>query len=311
MKIYCKYSLLQNIIFCVFLSVLASLTTHANTYSLRFYGYGYDNADRVKIYVDRTNGVDNPLNIGASAFTIEWWMKAQLNENYGVVVPGENDNWVSGNIIIDRDIFGDGDFGNFGISLGEGKIAFGVNNGNQSRTLLGSTSVADGAWHHIAVTRRPNDGYMAIWVNGTNDANAVGPIGDISYNSGRSTLYTNDPYLVFGAEKHDYDPSTYPSFNGKLDMVRVSTTELYTATFSRPTEYFIPDAECVGLFVFNEGGGSTIINHSFIPNAPNGVRHVGGPNNGPVYDTDTPPLVPEPTAVIVFLFVFLYTTLRR
>lgn len=267
-------------------------------YSLRFFGTGTGDIDRVKIPVD---GAGNLMNIGNGNFTIEFWMKAYSNDNGGSVTPGAADNWITGNIIFDRDIFGDGDYGDYGISLGSGRIAFGVNNGSSSRTILGATQVANGQWHHIAVTRAFN-GAMGIYVNGTQDAYfASGPSGNISYRTGRTTTWPNDPYLVIGAEKHDYDSSQYPSFSGWIDEVRISTNIRYTSTFQRPSEFFLPDAFTVGLFNFNEGSGTIVSNWAMVANPTHGQRMVGGSPERPAYSTDVPPLVPEPGSVALLL----------
>ncbi len=71
--------------------------------------------------------------------------------------PG-NDNGITGNIILDRDIFGDGDQGDFGISMTYGQLAVGVHNGTSGIGLCGTQVVADGSWHHIAITRPLSDG---------------------------------------------------------------------------------------------------------------------------------------------------------
>ncbi|MCX7846847.1 MAG: LamG domain-containing protein [bacterium] len=289
--------------------LLLALHAHALNFSLSFSGTGTGDIDRVKIPLD---GAGNLLNIGNGNFTIEFWMKAFLSSNTGTVSPGANDNWITGNIIFDRDVYGNGDYGDFGISLGSGRIAFGVNNASSSRTILGTSQVANGQWHHIAVTRAFN-GAMAIFVNGTQDAfYASGPAGNISYRTGRSTSWPNDPYLVIGAEKHDYDPSTYPSFSGWLDEVRISTNIRYTSTFQRPTEFFLHDQYTVGLFSFNEGSGTVVTNWAQVPNPTHGQRMVGGYPPRPAYSTDVPPLVPESTCLaLVMLTAACVTRVRR
>src|SRR3989304_3307858 len=126
---------------------------------------------------------------------------------------GGGDNWISGNPLFDRDVYGSGDYGDFGVSMADGRIAFGVNNGTDSATLCGVRQVADGMWRHIALTRRTSDGWMRIYVDGELDAEIEGPAGDISYRNGRTTTHANDPYLVVGAEKHDAG-AAYPSDGG-------------------------------------------------------------------------------------------------
>jgi hypothetical protein len=222
-----------------------------------------------------------PVDVGGD-FTLEWWMKAQIEDNpSSACASGANEGWINGNIIFDRDVFGTGDYGDYGVSLAGGKIAFGVNNGSESYTICGSAALADGGWHHVAVTRRVT-GEMSVFIDGQIDSQAVGPAGDISYRDGRSSSYPNsDPYLVIGAEKHDAG-AEYPSFNGWMDEVRLSNSIRYTTGFAPPESPFTTDSETIGLYHFDEGFGNTVNDSSGSPGGPSaGQRLYGGITNGP------------------------------
>jgi hypothetical protein len=167
-----------------------------------------------------------------------------------------------------------------------------VNNGTSGEGICGATDVADGAWHHVAVTRRRSDGLMRIFVDGQIDAQADGPEGDLSYRDGRSTGFEDDPYLVIGAEKHDAG-SSYPSYSGWIDEVRLSNTIRYTSDFTSPDVLFIPDANTVALYHLDEGPAGpctgTVPDSSGASGGPsNGFCRYGGAPAGPVYTTDTP-----------------------
>ena len=256
-------------------------------YSLRFYGTGARDVDRVKIPLDAPH---RPVDVGATDMTIEFWMRALPGANAsGPCVVGQ-DAWINGNIMFDRDIFGPGDYGDYGISLYGGRVAFGVATSSASRTICGATNVADGLWHHIAVTRRFSDGQLTVFVDGALDAQATGPVGDISYRDGRAAQWPNEPYLVIGAEKHDYDRTAYPSFNGWIDEVRLSQALRYTAPFSRPTQPFVPDTLTVALYHFDEGAGVIVKDTSGVASGPtNGTLFVDPLSGGPVWSTETPP----------------------
>ncbi|MCX8062029.1 MAG: LamG domain-containing protein [Anaerolineales bacterium] len=263
--------------------------TSSPTYSLRFYGSGVNDIDRVKIPVVSGN-TSLPVNIGAADFTIEFWMRFVPGENTsGPCTEGE-DTWIYGNILFDRDIFGAPDYGDFGISLYGGRIAFGVHNGASGYTICGNGTLAASQWHHIAVTRRTN-GEMRIFVNGNLDRQITNdPTGNISYRLGRSITgsYVNEPYLVIGAEKHDYDPNTYPSFSGWIDEVRISNIVRYTGNFTPPNAPFTPDNNTVGLYHFDEGSGTVVLDSSGATGGPShGTRNYGGSPAGPVYDSIT------------------------
>jgi hypothetical protein len=283
-------------------------------YSLRFYGNGTDDIDRVKIPVLVT-GVENPsppIDVGWQDFTIEWWMKATPGENLAAAVTcGANADWIYGNTIFDRDRFNQDR--KFGISLADGRIVFGVSgNGTGDLTLCGTTRVDDGQWHHIAVQRNRwdgvlPDGYLWLFVDGTLEASGPGPRGDVSYpDNGTPGDYcgpsgtdpcTNDPYLVIGAEKHGLDPAVYPSFKGWIDEVRVSNKLRYSADFTPPTSPFSPDSFTLVIYTFDEGEGDSIYDTSGFPGGPSdGLRKLGGAPAGPVWSSEVAPVVyPTPT----------------
>lgn len=260
-------------------------------YSLRFYGNGYGDLDRVKIPIDPPV----PADVGATDFTLEWWMKVLPGENGSLACSPSGGNWFLGNTIFDRDIYGDGDNGDFGVSLAGGRIAFGVGRGAESTTICGTTDLADAQWHHVAVVRSLS-GEMKIFVDGSLEASGTGPVGDITYRDGRSTSWPNDPFLVVGAEKNDLDNALYPSYSGWLDELRLSNVDRYASDFAPPSAPFIPDENTVALWHFNEGFGNYIGDSSGASGGPsNGVRIYGGVSNGPAWTDDTVWYVPPPT----------------
>lgn len=267
--------------------------------SLRFFGNGVaaPQQDRVKIRLD---GPARPVDVGATDFTVEFWMKAGSGNGSGNCVSG-GDGWINGNILIDRDVFGGGDLGDYGLSLfgGNGRIAFGVAVGGSGQTLCGATNVIDGAWHHIAATRRASDGLLRLFVDGQLDASADGPDGDASYADGRSTGYPDsDPFLVLGAEKHDAG-AAYPSYRGWLDELRLSTVLRYTGSFTPPAAPFTSDAATAALYHFDEGpvGPCTgmVLDSSGAAGGPSdGTCEYGGSPAGPLYSADSPFHPPPP-----------------
>jgi hypothetical protein len=263
------------------------LMARAQDYSLRFYGHGTGDIDRVKIGIDAPA---TPADV-AGDFTLEWWMKALPGENSSPACTPGADNWITGNTMFDRDIYGPGDFGDYGISLRGGRLAFGVADSSSAAGICGATNVANGVWHHVAVTRA-SSGAMRIYVDGVLDGSGSGPSGDISYNDGRSTSYpASDPYLVIGAEKHDAGPA-YPSYRGWIDEVRLSDTIRYTSSFTPPAGPFVADGSTRALYHFDEGPTGactgTIIDSSSFGSSPGQCSYGGGGTAGPVYSADTP-----------------------
>jgi hypothetical protein len=79
--------------------------------SLRFFGNGRNGIDRVRIPLTSNRSID----VGGD-FTIEWWMKVEgplVDASCGTYESG----WIYGNIVLDRDVFGAGDYGDYGVSV--------------------------------------------------------------------------------------------------------------------------------------------------------------------------------------------------
>jgi lysophospholipase L1-like esterase len=256
-------------------------------YSLRFFGKGVDQIDRVKIRLDTPA---RPVDVGAGDFTIEWWMKAPPGDNaITTSCSAVNDAWIYGNILLDRDVYGNGDLGDFGVSLMGGRLAFGAASGGAGVTCCGARDVADARWHHVAVTRRASDGRLQIYVDGQLDGETAGPTGNLSYRNNRPTSWPDsDPFLVLGAEKHDAGPA-YPSYRGFLDELRLSASLRYTNGFVRPAAPFTTDAQTAGLYHFDEGAGASVLDVSGAADGPsNGEVRLGGDPAGPRWTEDTP-----------------------
>jgi len=262
--------------------------------SIRLFGNGIDDIDRVKIRIDEPGAVGGPpADIGATDFTIEFWVKGTTAENQAGQISCSSNNWINGNIVIDRDRFNQPR--TYGVSFGAGYLAFGVGGEFASQTLCSGSVVLDGEWHHIALQRRRSDGWMWIYVDGVAEADVDGPDGDVSYpDDGVPGNYCggpcdySDPFIVIGAEKHDAG-SAYPSFAGWFDELRLSTTLRYTGAFAPTGSPFTPDSDTAALFHFDEGSGTVANDSSGAAGGPsNGELKVGGNPLGPLWSSDTP-----------------------
>ncbi len=258
--------------------------------SLRFHGNPTADVDQVKVPIDPQVAAD----LGAD-LTVEFWLKTEPGANPATSCQAGSDGWTYGNVILDRDVFGDGDYGEYGVSLSGGRIAFGVGRAGRQQTICGLIDVADGRWHHVALTRRFADGVMRIYVDGTESAQGVGPAGDISYRDGRPTGVSTDPFLIIGASKID-EGAGGNGFSGSIDELRLSSSIRYSSPFDRPIAPFTADAETALLFHFDEGPVgpclSGIVDTS--GRATHGqCRHGGSATPGPLYEADAPFLPPR------------------
>jgi glucose/arabinose dehydrogenase len=280
-------------------SVLAAPVALAG--SLRFNGNGTGDIDRVKIRIDAPAV---PADVSGD-FTLEWWMRATLADNNTAPCnAGANgrDAYRSGNMIFDRDIFGVAESGEYGVSIRGGRIAFGVNVGGSGESLCSSVSVADNAWHHVAVTRR-STGELAIYVDGAAAGSVAGVAGDVSYQDGRATAFPDqDPYLVIGAEKFDSGPAA-PPYRGLLDEVRLSHSIRYDGSYSRQRQPWFADASTVLLLHFDEGFGVAVRDESNAAGGPSdGQLRAGGTTPGPERLAENPPFALAANLAITPLF---------
>ena len=142
---------------------------------MQFFGTGTGQNDRVEIPLTPNRTID----VGGD-FTLEWWMQATPGNASGSCVAGGT-SWVNGNILIDRDVNGPGDFGDYGVSLfaADGRIAFRgerwyecdhavQHRGRERRDLAPRRGHVNGA-----------TGALAIFIDGVPSGSATGPAGDV------------------------------------------------------------------------------------------------------------------------------------
>lgn len=262
---------------CAVTPALGQISHHA----LRFYGTGTGDVDRVKFRIDAPASI---LDVG-NDFTIEFWMRCAAAQNNGTVSAGPaGDLWITGNTIVDRDIYGGADHGDYGIAIGavgaSRVLAFGAASTNGGSTIVGTNNVGDDAWHHVAVTRVRTSGLMRIYVNGRLDAEGTGPTGFMGYRDGRPTAWPNsDPFLVLAAEKHDAGIA-YPSYNGFLDEFRVWTQALTQSQISNVFREVIATNTpgLIAYYRFEEGSGTNVFDST--GRSPVGRLIAGITNNG-------------------------------
>jgi hypothetical protein len=270
-----------------FAQVYKHTFTDSTYFSLKFTGQASQtqpNIDRVVIPIDAPN---KPVDVGLD-FTLEWWMKASPGINTATACTPSQ--WGTGHVVIDRDVFGAGDHGDFGVSICNRSLTIGVQRENLVHCgITGSAIVDDGVWHHIAIIRQSATGIVALYVDGILDASGQScpSTGDVSYRDGRTTTYLNDPTLVLGAEKHDLPGAKH--FVGWIDDMRISQGIRYSANFTKPWKQTNTDSNVKGLYHFDEGGGSTLYDLSFAAGGPSdGTIQYGTGATGPFWSVDTP-----------------------
>lgn len=299
------------------LCILVGSTSFAQVshHSIYFFGSGVGpppGQNRIKFRIDNPSTV---LDVGGD-FTIDFWMRCPSGANFGTVSedPVQGIGWITGNVIVDRDIFGTADRGKYGLSIGQAGasrvLCFGVTTNNSGLSIVGTNNVAGPVWRHVAITRVSTNGLMRIYVDGRLDASGFGPVGDISYADNRPTSYPNsDPFLVLAAEKHDAG-SAFPSYNGYLDEFRVWTQALSQAQISNVYRVVIATNTpgLIAYYRFEEGGGTNITDST--GRSPTGTLFADAISNGQWFarSSDTnwtapvgPPTPPPPSTNVTIL----------
>ena len=238
-------------------SVPPSITGDAvsGSYAVQYSGSGWQNVP--------TNLVD----VLASSFSVSLWLKTSDT-------PGD-----------------DSDSANFGAGIFAAnadqvipmaqtgsKLAF-LTGGGVPDTLHSSTSINDGSYVHVVVTRNQATGEKKIYVNGTLDASDYGATGILSTSS--------DPNLYLGM-----NADLYAGFNGVVDEVQLYSGVLSTnevmQLYNNPGTT-IPDATAsnpngvAAHYDFDEG---TVLAPDVSGNG-NDIVHAGNfDGNDPVIDPD-------------------------
>lgn len=224
--------------------------------------------DRVAILADSTVLT---ANIGAEDMCFDVFLNADTDNAGPAVSTGNHYNWINGNIAVDRDRFGQPRA--WGLSLCDGRVAWGLNVGGTLRTLVGTTDIRGLGWSHVRGQRSFSSGDMWLYVRGDLEANGGGPSGDLSCpNTGNSGW---DPYLLIGVEKHDADIVNFPSYYGGMcELLFRNLIPSIGSTITIPQEpWSVSVTGGRSLWRCNDGAGTTLADS--IGNSP-GTLLVGG-----------------------------------
>jgi len=271
----------------------------SSNYSLRFNG----NKDSSFAF----SLLNNPsINIGDSDFTIEFWIKPDNDFSAGANCSANADVFTQGALIFDRDIFGPGDYGDFGISLmNDNRLAFSIHNGTLGVTLC-SEPVGLGQWNYVAAIKTENNLKIQIGKNDNLYTHTLSFSGsnNLSYRIERSTSYSADPLVSIGAEKHTaWDTKTFSAYHykGLIDELRISNNARNITSI--PSSIFENDANTLALFRFennlnSEGNNIAGIQSKGISYSTD-IPPFSNPTNTPTpTDTPSPTKTPTPTITL-------------
>ena len=154
-----------------------------------------------------SNGGGNGLQFGTGAYTIEFWIKTTANAGWIMFNAANNTGF---RICI----------GNNGSTGGNnGKIELNEQVSNADDYTSSSSTVNDGQWHHVAISR-PSSGGVKIFIDGTHEGTG---------NSGRDISSNDDCWIGRRQSGGGY------ALNAQLSNFRVTGAALYTSNFTPST----------------------------------------------------------------------------
>jgi hypothetical protein len=172
-----------------------------------------------------TNGTG--ANIGTGDFTLEWWVKTSYvppitsNRPPRIFSGVANDAATSLTVWVSRGDSWDGPAGSVSLALPTGG---GV-------VITTGVSLADGAWHHVAVSR--TSGVSRIFLDGVLKQSAADTTNYSQW--GTSGFYITCGDYPSGSST---SPTTSTFYSGTVDEVRLCKHGLYSANFTPPSAPF-------------------------------------------------------------------------
>jgi hypothetical protein len=217
------------------------------SYSLGFSG-GSSTSSSPTARIARTGSAD------VNTFTLEMWLLPDVDGNNRTISEGASYAGAAtdGNIIWDADSL---DTRGFIIGLSNCRIYLGVN-ASSAYTLVGTSNLCDGNWHHVAVYRNATSGLMELFADGAREDTYNGPTGSVMYDGDGPVT---DSYHYIAKEKLNF---TY-GYAGLIDEIRISSSQRYSgSTYSVPTGPFSSDASTIAIYHFDEGSGTSAADSS-------------------------------------------------
>ncbi|MCB1133165.1 MAG: LamG domain-containing protein, partial [Verrucomicrobiae bacterium] len=138
-------------------------------------------------------------------FSIDLWMKT--------TTPGPGTSqWYQGTGLVDAEVAGATT--DFGVALIGGQVVFGI--GQPDTTIISTTDVTDGRWHHVAAQRNAVTGEISLHVDGRLEASGTAS----------TAARTAPPAIRIGGRQTGGN-----AFTGRLDEVRLHDRLLIDSDF--------------------------------------------------------------------------------
>lgn len=188
---------------------IATVTDGGATWDLTWAPQFADN-----LYMDENYSLYDPalaaFNLGTT-WTMEFWLKANASSDTaggGIWGLLNQVGWSTTNAIV--------------VALSDNKLVF--LSGSSANDDVRYTEPTVGQWTHVAIVN--NGGTQKVWYNGVEQTKVSGTFGTASYTNGIAPLRIGR-----------LGPQNGGTLNGKMAMVRISSTAKYTGAFTATTTY--------------------------------------------------------------------------
>ncbi len=149
------------------------------------------------------NGEDSyasiPYNL-VDDFSVSMWVKTDQPG-----FSGNKTDWFKGSGLLDGNV--GGFCGEFGLSLFDVNFAFGTGGFNSHKTIMATSTVTNGEWHHLAATFDTGTGSMKLYVDGELESSAE---------DGKTAPKNAAGRLAIGSLQRDEN-----YFNGMIDEMKL------------------------------------------------------------------------------------------
>jgi VCBS repeat-containing protein len=184
--------------------------------------------DGAQSFDGATTGIDIPADAGGSGpfdwagaadFTIEFWLKRTGTFTDNEVLIGRSD----GNVQWWVGLWGPGG------DAGKVMLVLRDSNSNSITPMVGSTSLNDDTWHHVAIVRDESADQILLYVDGVEDTGAAVDTSSITFDGNFSSMTkaVNIGYV------DEFSPGGAAFYSGSLDELALFNTALDAATIDQ------------------------------------------------------------------------------
>ncbi len=200
-------------------------------------GYNFTNNDSVTFPAgyagagatfSGTNSLSATSSPVVGSFTTSFWMNTTTAKNRGT-------QWYSGAGLVDHEE--PGRTNDWGLSLLDRKVAFGIGSPENDVTVLSSTSVTTGNWYFVTAVWEQSTRAMSLYINGSLEATATSWTTNNRADTSSNLLYIG----------RDYADGASSFYVGQLDEISIYPSAFNASAVQSLYASSVPEPAIAGL----------------------------------------------------------------